>query len=127
MTLLGTQSRVEYILAGHIVMCIGFGLLFTPLFTRQLVVGAAASSTRTAARCSARCSKWPGAAGVALFIALMTAQTARLDGQRYARPSKRWPAAFAQHSSAARSVALFAVACAFLVRKPDAPAMPGAH
>ena len=33
MTLLGTQSRVEYILAGHIIMSIGFALLFTPLFT----------------------------------------------------------------------------------------------
>src|SRR5690606_13516735 len=36
MTLLGTQSRTEYILIGHIVMSVGFALLFTPLFTASM-------------------------------------------------------------------------------------------
>ena len=57
MTLLGTQSRVEYILIGHIVMSVGFALLFTPLFTVCL------SSVRPqlyshGSAVSARCSKW---------------------------------------------------------------------
>ncbi len=80
MTLLGTQSRVENILAGHIVMSIGFGLLFTPLFTVSL------SSVRPelyshGSAVLGSLQQVAGAAGVALFVALMSAQTARRRGR----------------------------------------------
>ena len=77
MTLLGTQSRVEYILAGHIVMCVGFALLFTPLFTARLSsVPPQLYSHGSAVLGSLQ--QVAGAAGVALFVALMTAQQAKL-------------------------------------------------
>ncbi len=76
MTQLGTQSRVEYILIGHIVMCIGFALLFTPLFTASLSsVPPQLYSHGSAVLGSLQ--QVAGAAGVALFIAIMTAQQAK--------------------------------------------------
>ena len=125
MTLLGTQSRVEYILAGHIVMSIGFGLLFTPLFTVSL------SSVRPelyshGSAVLGSLQQVAGAAGVALFIALMTAQTARLTAAG-AVPIEALAAGIRAAFLCGAIIALFAVAFAFLVRKPDAPAMPGAH
>ena len=77
MTLLGTQSRWEYILAGHIVMSVGFALLFTPLFTVCL----ASVPPQLYSHGSAILGSFNqvgGAAGVALFIAIMSAETAKL-------------------------------------------------
>jgi DHA2 family lincomycin resistance protein-like MFS transporter len=125
MTMLGTQSRVEYILIGHIVMSIGFGLLFTPLFTVSL------SSIRPdlyshGSAVLGSLQQVAGAAGVALFVALMTAQTARLtvDG---AVPIEALAGGIRAAFLCGAIIALFAVAFAFLVRKPDVPAMPSAH
>jgi DHA2 family lincomycin resistance protein-like MFS transporter len=125
MTLLGTQSRVEYILAGHIVMSIGFGLLFTPLFTVSL------SSVRPelyshGSAVLGSLQQVAAAAGVALFIALMSAQSARLAAEGL-MPVEALAGGIRTAFLCGAIVALFAVAFAFLVRKPDAPAMPGAH
>lgn len=74
MTLLGTATWWPMILAGHIVMSIGFAFLFGPLFTTSLSSiqpqlyshgSALLGSTQQVA----------GAAGVALFVALMSAHT----------------------------------------------------
>ena len=106
-------------------MSIGFALLFTPLFTVSL------SSVRPelyshGSAVLGSLQQVAGAAGVALFVAVMSAQTARLDGGG-AAPIEALAggirAAFlcgADHRAARRL-------CAFLVRKPDAPAIPGAH
>jgi MFS transporter, DHA2 family, lincomycin resistance protein len=125
MTLLGTQSRVEYILAGHIVMSIGFALLFTPLFTASLSsVPPQLYSHGSAVLGSLQ--QVAGAAGVALFIAIMTAQQTRLAANGVVAVE-----ALAGGIRSAFLVgaigAIFAVAFSFLVRKPNAPAMPGAH
>jgi MFS transporter, DHA2 family, lincomycin resistance protein len=125
MTMLGTQSRVEYILAGHIVMSIGFGLLFTPLFTVSL------SSVRPelyshGSAVLGSLQQVAGAAGVALFIALMTARTARLTGEG-AAPIEALAGGIRAAFLCGAIIALLAVVCAFLVRKPDAVAVPGTH
>jgi MFS transporter, DHA2 family, lincomycin resistance protein len=125
MTLLGTQSRVENILAGHIVMSIGFGLLFTPLFTVSL------SSVRPelyshGSAVLGSLQQVAGAAGVALFVALMSAQTARLAAAG-AAPLEALAGGIRAAFLCGAIIALFAVACAFFVRKPDAAGMPGAH
>jgi DHA2 family lincomycin resistance protein-like MFS transporter len=74
MTLLGTTTWWPWILVGHIVMSIGFAFLFGPLFTTSLSSiqpqlyshgSALLGSTQQVA----------GAAGVALFVALMSAQS----------------------------------------------------
>ena len=125
MTLLGTQSSVTNILAGHIIMSIGFGLLFTPLFTVSL------SSVRPelyshGSAVLGSLQQVAGAAGVALFVALMTAQTARLTGGG-AAPIEALAGGIRAAFLCGAIIALFAVAFAFLVRKPDTPAMPDTH
>jgi len=125
MTLLGTQSHVEYILIGHIVMSVGFALLFTPLFTvclssvpRELYAHGSAvlGSLQQVA----------GAAGVALFVALLSARSARLAAAG-APPIEALAGGIRAAFLCGAVCALLAVACAFLVRKPDAPPMSGGH
>ena len=125
MTLLGTQSRVEYILAGHIVMSVGFALLFTPLFTVSLSsVPPQLYSHGSAVLGSLQ--QVAGAAGVALFVALMSAQSARLAAAG-AAPLEALAGGVRAAFLCGAIFALVAVACAFLVRKPDAHGAPAAH
>jgi DHA2 family lincomycin resistance protein-like MFS transporter len=125
MTQLGTQSRVEYILLGHVIMCIGFALLFTPLFTASLSsVPPHLYSYGSAVLGSLQ--QVAGAAGVALFIAIMTAQQAKLAANGVVSVEALAGGIRAAFLAGAIG-AIFAVACAFLVRKPEAPAVPAAH
>jgi len=125
MTQLGTQTRWEYILAGHIVMCIGFALLFTPLFTASLSsVPPQLYSHGSAVLGSLQ--QVAGAVGVALFIAIMTGQQAKLAASG-AVPIEALAGGIRAAFLAGAIGAILAVACSFLVRKPDAPAMPAAH
>jgi DHA2 family lincomycin resistance protein-like MFS transporter len=119
MTLLGPHTPVGYILAGHVVMSIGFALLFTPLFTVSLssvkpslyAHGSAVIGTIQQAA---------GAAGVALFVALMSARAATLAAHGLA--------AIDALSGGVRGgflcgaiISLFAVGCVFFVRRPNQP------
>jgi MFS transporter, DHA2 family, lincomycin resistance protein len=125
MTLLGTQSHWEYILAGHIVMCVGFALLFTPLFTVCLSsVPPQLYSHGSAVLGSLQ--QLGGATGVALFIAIMTGQSAKLTAAG-TTPLEALAGGIRAAFLVGAIGALFAVVSTFLVRKPDAPAMPGAH
>ncbi len=125
MTLLGPTTPVPYILAGHLVMSVGFALLFTPLFTVSLSSvkphlyshgSAVLGSTQQLA----------GAAGVALFIALMSAENARLLGG--GAPKLEALAAGIRAAFLCGAVAsLCAVVCALFVRKPDSAALAAPH
>ena len=116
MTLLGTQSRVEYILIGHIVMCIGFALLFTPLFTASLSsVPPQLYSHGSAVLGSLQ--QVAGATGVALFIAIMTAQQVKLVASGVV-PVEALAGGIRAAFFAGAVGAILAVACAFFVRKP---------
>jgi DHA2 family lincomycin resistance protein-like MFS transporter len=125
MTLLGTQSRVEFILAGHVVMSIGFALLFTPLFTVSL------SSVRPelyshGSAVLGSLQQVAGAAGVALFVALMSAQTARLAAAGV-EPIEALAGGIRAAFLCGAVFGLLAVACAFFVRKPEVQPMPAGH
>ena len=77
MTLLGVGTPWPYILAGHLVMSLGFAFLFGPLFTTSLSsVPPQLYSHGSALLGSVQ--QVAGAAGVALFVALMSAQSAAL-------------------------------------------------
>ena len=77
MTLLGVGTPWTFILAGHLVMSLGFAFLFGPLFTTSLSsVQPQLYSHGSALLGSVQ--QVAGAAGVALFVALMSAQTANL-------------------------------------------------
>ncbi len=75
MTLLGVGTPWPYILAGHLVMSLGFAFLFGPLFTTSLSsVQPQLYSHGSALLGSVQ--QVAGAAGVALFVAIMSAQSA---------------------------------------------------
>jgi DHA2 family lincomycin resistance protein-like MFS transporter len=117
MTLLGPHSRVAYILAGHVVMSIGFAFLFTPLFTVSLSSvkpslyshGSAVIGTLQQAA---------GAAGVALFVALMSARAATLAGRGLA-PIEALSGGVRIGFLCGAIISLFAVVCVFFVRRPS--------
>ena len=118
MTLLGPTHRVGYILAGHVVMSIGFAFLFTPLFTVSLSSvkpslyshGSAVIGTLQQAA---------GAAGVALFVALMSARAATLAARGVGHVDALSGGVRIGFLCGA-IISLFAVACVFFVRKPAA-------
>ncbi len=118
MTLLGPTTWVGNILAGHIVMSIGFALLFTPLFTVSL------SSVRPElyAHGSAvlgSIQQVAGAAGVAVFVALMAARSAALAAAG-ASPMDALAGGIRTAFLCGAIVALGAVVCVLFVRKPEA-------
>jgi MFS transporter, DHA2 family, lincomycin resistance protein len=125
MTLLGPTTPVPYILVGHLVMSVGFALLFTPLFTVSLSSvrpqlyshgSAVLGSTQQVA----------GAAGVALFVALMSAQSAELlGGGATALDAMAGGVRAAFLCGAIAS--LGAIVCALFVRKPDTAALAAPH
>jgi DHA2 family lincomycin resistance protein-like MFS transporter len=125
MTLLGTQSRWEYILAGHVVMSVGFALLFTPLFTVCLSSVPPQLYSHGSAILGSF-NQVGGAAGVALFIAIMSAETAKL-----AAGGTTALEALAGGIRAAFLVgaigALLPVASTFFVRKPEGHGAPAPH
>jgi DHA2 family lincomycin resistance protein-like MFS transporter len=118
MTLLGPATPVAYILAGHIVMSVGFALLFTPLFTVSLSSvqrhlyshGSAVIGT---------IQQIAGAAGVALFVALMSARTSSLAA-RGLTPLDALSGGIRAGFLCGAVISLFAVLCVFFVRKPAA-------
>jgi MFS transporter, DHA2 family, lincomycin resistance protein len=122
MTLLGPHTHVVNILAGHVVMSVGFAFLFTPLFTVSLSSvkpslyshGSAVIGTLQQAA---------GAAGVALFVALMSARAGALAA-RGVGPLDALSGGIRIGFLCGAVISLLAVACVFLVRRP--PAQPQA-
>jgi DHA2 family lincomycin resistance protein-like MFS transporter len=124
MTLLGLETPVGYILAGHIVMSVGFALLFTPLFTTSMSSVPPMLYSHGSATLSS-IQQVAGAAGVALLIALLSARSARLAaaGVPAAQAlSEGIRAAFL----AAALLSLVALACIFFVQRPASAGNPDA-
>ncbi|HVY66121.1 MAG TPA: MDR family MFS transporter [Gammaproteobacteria bacterium] len=125
MTLLGSQTPIPYILTGHLVMSVGFALLFTPLFTVSLSSvrphlyshgSAVLGSTQQVA----------GAAGVALFVALMSAESTRLLGGG-ATALEALAGGVRAAFLCGAIASLCAVLCALFIRKPDTAAAVVPH
>ena len=116
MILLSPASRVAYILAGHIVMSVGFALLFTPLFTLSLSSVKPALYSHGSAVIGT-IQQIAGAAGVALFVALMSARTGTLTAAGLV-PIEALSGGIRAGFLCGAIISLFAVACVFAVRKP---------
>jgi DHA2 family lincomycin resistance protein-like MFS transporter len=118
MTLLGVGTPWPFILAGHLVMSLGFAFLFGPLFTTSLSsVQPHLYSHGSALLGSVQ--QVAGAAGVALFVALMSARTASLaatgvDGLEALAGGIRL--AF----TVGAVIAIFAFIASFFVKRPPA-------
>jgi DHA2 family lincomycin resistance protein-like MFS transporter len=117
MTLLGPHTRVAYILAGHVVMSIGFAFLFTPLFTVSLS-SVKPSLYSHGSAVIGTIQQAAGAAGVALFVALMSARAATLAAGGVA-PIDALAGGVRGGFLCGACISLFAVACVFFARRPD--------
>jgi len=123
MTLLGTKTPVGYILAGHIVMSIGFACLFTPLFTTSLSSVPPMLYSHGSATLSS-IQQVAGATGVALLIALLSSRSARLAAQGVA-PVEALSGGIRTAFLTAASLSLVAIVCIFFVQRPK-PAVAAA-
>jgi len=119
MTLLGPTTWVGYILAGHVVMSVGFAFLFTPLFTASLS-SVKPSLYSHGSAVIGTIQQVAGAAGVALFVALMSARATTLAAQGLAPVDALSDGVRAGFLCGA-IISLFAVACVFFVQKPPVP------
>jgi MFS transporter, DHA2 family, lincomycin resistance protein len=117
MTLLGPTTRVAYILAGHIVMSIGFAFLFTPLFTVSLS-SVRASLYSHGSAVIGTIQQAAGAAGVALFVALMSAQAEKLAATGLA-PTVALARGVRAGFVCGASISMFAVVCLIFLRRPQ--------
>ncbi len=121
MTFMSPSTWVGNILIGHIVISVGFALLFTPLFTVSL------SSVRPelyshGSAVLGSIQQVGGAAGVALLVALMAAKTAATAAAG-ASPVDALAAGIRAAYIGGAIIATLGLACVFLVRKPEAPAL----
>jgi MFS transporter, DHA2 family, lincomycin resistance protein len=123
MTLLGSATWVGYILAGHVVMSVGFALLFTPLFTVSLSSLKPSLYSHGSAVIGSL-QQVAGAAGVALFVALMSARAATLAARGLA-PADALTGGIRSGFLCGAVVSLFAVGCVFFVQKPSGQAEAG--
>jgi DHA2 family lincomycin resistance protein-like MFS transporter len=117
MTLLGSTTWVGYILAGHIVMSVGFAFLFTPLFTASLS-SVQPSLYSHGSAVIGTLQQVAGAAGVALFVALMSARAATLTA-RGLGPLDALTGGVRAGFLCGAIISLFAVSCVFFVRRPS--------
>lgn len=120
-TLLSGETPVWLIIAAHVVMSIGLALMFTPLFTASLSSLPPSLYSHGSAILGS-VQQVAGAAGVALFVALMTIQSEALaaaGAERAVAVGGGVQVAFL----CAAAISLLPIVFAFFVKKP--PAQPG--
>jgi DHA2 family lincomycin resistance protein-like MFS transporter len=116
MTLMGPTTWVGNILAGHIVMSVGFAFLFTPLFTASLS-SVKPSLYSHGSAVIGTIQQVAGAAGVALFVALMSARATTLTAHGLA-PIDALSGGVRVGFLCGAIISLFAVACVFFIAPP---------
>jgi DHA2 family lincomycin resistance protein-like MFS transporter len=127
LTLVATDTWPGFILIGYMVMSVGFALLFTPLFTVSLSsVPPGLYSHASAVLGSIQ--QVAGAAGVALFVAVMTERSGALAGA--GQPALEALAGGIRTAFMVGAViSLFAIIAALFIRRPpeQAGGMPTGH
>jgi DHA2 family lincomycin resistance protein-like MFS transporter len=123
LTLVGVETSVWVILAGHIIMCLGLALVFTPLFTASLSSLPMALYSHGSAILGS-VQQVAGAAGIALFIAVMTIQSAALAASGVDQV-EALAAGIRAGFLCGAIISLFAIVAGIFVKKPPAdPNMP---
>lgn len=127
LTMVDQNTQVWAILIGHVAMSVGLALVFTPVFTAsmgsvRMELYSHASATLGSVQQVA------GAAGIALFVALMTIRASNLTVEGFDELSALTGGIRLAFLVGA-VISLFAVVAAFFVRKPEGgPALGhGAH
>ena len=123
MTMLGATSPFWMVLAAHMALSVGLALTFTPLFTAAL--GSLKPSMYShGSAIVGTIQQLAGAAGTALFIAVMSTQTTELmatGSTEIAATAEGIRSAFTYGAI----ISLFAIPIAFFIRRP-APSPDGA-
>ncbi len=117
-TLLGVGTPWQFILAGHIVISIGFAFLFGPLFTASLGSLQPQFYSHGSALLGS-VQQVAGAAGVALFVAVMSATSASLAASGTV-PIEALASGIRAAFTVGASVSLLALIASFFVRRPPA-------
>jgi DHA2 family lincomycin resistance protein-like MFS transporter len=117
MTLLGPTTWAGYILAGHVVMSVGFAFLFTPLFTASLS-SVTPSLYSHGSAVIGTIQQVAGAAGVALFVAIMSRRATSLAAHGLG-PLDALSGGVRTGFLCGAVISLFAVVCVFFVRRPS--------
>jgi DHA2 family lincomycin resistance protein-like MFS transporter len=126
MTLLGTTTPWWAILGGHLVLSLGFAFLFGPLFTASLSSVPPQLYSHGSALLGSIQQVF-GAAGVALFVAIMTAQTVA-GAAAGAIPTEALAGGIRTAFLVGAVLSLIPVALSFFVKKPpDQPGGWGGH
>lgn len=124
LTIVDQSTSIWVILAGHIALCIGLAIMFTPLFTASLSSLPMQLYSHGSAILGS-VQQVAGAAGVALFIALMTIQSTALAAGGTDQVTAL-AAGIRTGFLCGAIISLFAIVAAFFVKKPPAnPAMAG--
>ncbi len=117
LTLVGQDTSPWALLAGHVVLSIGLALIFTPVFTSSMgSVRMELYSHASAVLGSVQ--QLAGAAGIALFIALMTIRAAALSAEGV-DPVEALASGIRSAFLVGAIISLFAIVAAFFVRKPQ--------
>ena len=126
-TLVQQDTPIWALLAGHLVFSIGLALMFTPLFTASLGSLKPHLYSHGSAMIGTT-QQVAGAAGTALFVALMTLQTASLVAGG-AEPVAALAGGIRSAFFVGAVISLFAILAAFFVRKPESvgPGMGHGH
>ena len=118
MTMLGPDTWYGYILMGHIAISVGLALLFTPLFTVSLSSVPPQFYSHGSALLGS-IQQVAGAAGVALFVAIMSVQSAALLAAGLPQV-KALSGGITAAFLCGAVISLFAIVAAFFIRKaPD--------
>jgi DHA2 family lincomycin resistance protein-like MFS transporter len=116
MTLLGTDTWWPLILVGHLVMSVGFAFMFGPLFTASLgSINPQLYSHGSALLGSI--NQVGGAAGIALFVAIMSAQQSALKAAGTIE-IEALASGIRMAFTVGAAISLLAVVAAFFVRRP---------
>jgi DHA2 family lincomycin resistance protein-like MFS transporter len=123
LTMVGEDTSIINILIGHIAISIGLGLVFTPLFTASLSSVPPALYSHGSA-IGGVVPQIAGAAGVALFVALMSVRQASLAAEGLP-PTAALTGGIQLAFLVGAILSLLAVAASLFVRKPQE--QPGGH
>lgn len=119
LTFIQPDTSVWLLLAAHLILSVGLAMMFTPLFTASLGALPPNLYSHGSAMLGAT-QQVAGAAGAALFVAIMTLQSTRLaagGAAMHAATTGGIKAAFL----CGAVISLGAVAAAFFIKKPEAP------
>lgn len=117
LTFIHAGTPVWLLLAAHVVLSIGLALMFTPLFTAGLGSLPPALYSHGSAMIGTT-QQVAGAAGTALFVAIMTMQAAAAAGAG-AMPADATAAGIRAAFLCGAVISIGALATAFFIRKPE--------